>query len=189
MAQAKTLLSYKNTKFAFSHSWHSLSWWNFKSYATSNILHWNFIYWANTSHGHTHRSTPHMDTHRGSADHEWTQTQTQTLILPKILLKQARAVEITFLQNTFSASLGKQTLKQEQSPSPTVLPHQYWKLPELFPRKKITMPLLHATYLTRNKNTEEKLRITLSNNRMGNELRLGRGVTTCKHRQHVCIQV
>lgn len=44
MAQAKTLLSYKNTKFAFSHSCHSLSWWNFKSYATWNILPWNFIY-------------------------------------------------------------------------------------------------------------------------------------------------
>lgn len=113
-------LSHKKIKFAFSHSRHNLSWWNFKSYDALNILCWNCICWANTLHGHIHTSP---------ANHQWTQTQTQSLILPKVLLKQARAVEITFLPNTFSASLGKQTLKQEQSLSPPVLFCQYWKLP------------------------------------------------------------
>lgn len=37
-----------------------------------------------------------------------------SLILPKILLKQARAVDTVFLPNAFSERVGKQTLKQVQ---------------------------------------------------------------------------
>lgn len=37
-----------------------------------------------------------------------------SLILPKSLLKQARAVDTIFLPNAFSERLGKQTLKQVQ---------------------------------------------------------------------------
>lgn len=55
MTQAKTsLLHTEAFTFALYVSWHSLYWWNLKSYAILTILRWNFIYLVNTLCAHIH---------------------------------------------------------------------------------------------------------------------------------------
>lgn len=54
----------------------------------------------------------------------------------------------------FQCKSRKADTEKEQPLFSPVLPCQYWKLPELFSRKKITMSWPHATYLICKKNME-----------------------------------